>query len=162
MKQLARTAFVAILFSTGCTCRDNVRTSAVASTNSTVATPQDAATASAVDRAATKALRQQPLQPSDDQALAALPNFSGMTVVKPGRRLFNETQWFAVSCGPSGTFERLRNNLRDQGWSEDSQRDSDGVQAVTAQRDGLRVSIIVEPSKRADCAGATRYRLDPD
>lgn len=129
------------------------------------ATPVDANTGSiagdaqptmAIDSAAPQALRAQPLQPSDDATLAALPTFTGGTLVKPGRRLFNETQWFAVSCGPStGTFELLRSNLQSQGWSEDARRDSEGIQTVTAQRDGLSVSIIVERSKRADCAGAT-------
>ncbi len=163
--QLTRTALLAILFSTGCKCRDNVRTSAGTPTNATVTTPRDARPSAvagdappavAVDGAKPPALRVQPLQANDDATLAALPHFSGATVVRPGRRLLNDTQWFAVSCGPSsGTFELLRNNLQSQGWSEDSQRDSGKVQAVTAQRDGLSVSIIVEQSKRADCAGAT-------
>ncbi len=163
--QLTRTALLAILFSTGCTCRDNVTTAAVTPTNSIVATPLDArpnsvtrdgAAVVAVDGAKSLALRVQPLQANDDATLAALATFPGSAVVRPSRRLLNDTQSFAVSCGPSsGTFELLRSHLQSQGWSEDSQRNSDRVQAVTAQRDGLSVSIIVEPSKRPDCAGAT-------
>ena len=104
-------------------------------------------------------LHSEPLQAKDDAVLAPLVEFAGGTVVRPGRRLLNDTQWVAVSCGPlAGTFELLRSSLQSQGWTEESTRGSDGtaeIQAVTAQRDGLSVSIVVQRSKRADCTGAT-------
>ena len=156
----------AVVLAPACKCHDNVRPPTATLPALPAATQLDAAPAMrAADAAATvdgnrsdaaPMLRATPLQPSDNEALAALPSFTGATIVQPGRRLFNDTQWFAVSCGPlAGTFELLRTALQSQGWSEESKRSSADIQAVTAQRAGLQVSIIVERSRRADCSGAT-------
>ncbi|MBP9085109.1 MAG: hypothetical protein KBG15_03285 [Kofleriaceae bacterium] len=165
MMTIMRLALWAAVLATGCKCRENVTPPATTPSKLPAVTPVDAAPATTVDAAnavtsdqpdAALALRVQALQPSDDDTLATLPTFAGGSVVRPGRRLRNDTQWVAVSCGPlDGTFELVRGNLRTQGWLEESHRDSDGIQTVTAQRNGLNVSIVVTRSKRADCAGAT-------
>ncbi len=151
----------------GCTCRENVRPPSATATkipagSSGDSKPDAADAAKAPGHGANAGndalpmLRVQSLQTQDDDTLTPLSKFAGGTVVRPGRRLLDDTQWFAVSCGPiAGTFELLRSSLQSQGWSEESTRDSNEIQAVTAQRDGLSVSIVVQQSKRSDCVGAT-------
>lgn len=104
------------------------------------------------------------LHPGDDAVLASLATMPGSAVLRPARRMANDTQWLATSCAPAATAYGLAaEQLHSQGWTLQASREHDGinegeangVQTLTAERDGLTASIVVAPSKRADCTGAT-------
>ncbi len=124
--------------------------------------PQDAATIATRDALPVRAAVI--LQASDDAALTSLATIPGGTVLRPARRMANDTQWLAASCAPAATAYGLAaEQLRSQGWTLQASREHDGindgeahgVQTLTADREGLTISIVVAPSKRADCTGAT-------